>query len=409
LETGKPVILTFIGNYLPGFKSGGILRSIVNTVDSLCDEYDFWIVTRDRDLGEDQPYPDIKVNQWQRIGSAMVYYIQPPLFTLKEITKLINNTQHDIIFLNSFFETFTIDVLLIRKLGKINCNPVIVSPRGEFAWASLKLKYAKKFIFIQVARLTGLYKNVTWHASSEFEMADIMRVMKIKPEHIHIALDLPVKMIHDGSIPSADTINDETEGIRIVFLSRISREKNLDYAIKILQKVKTHVVFNIFGPAEDTLYWEECQVLIGQLPQNVTVNYQGSVAPEEVSAIFSGYDLFLFPSGGENYGHVIAESLTSGTPVLISDKTPWKNLEDDGLGWDIPLESPDAFVEIIENLARLNANERHNMKMLVKNNIRKRIYDPAILEANRTLFTKQFMNNPAVTVNSVDQTGKLKE
>ncbi len=49
----------FIGNYLPGYKSGGIQRVTINTVDHLCDEFEFRIVTRDRDLGVEQPYPDI--------------------------------------------------------------------------------------------------------------------------------------------------------------------------------------------------------------------------------------------------------------------------------------------------------------------------------------------------------------
>jgi hypothetical protein len=43
------------------------------------------------------------------------------------------------------------------------------------------------------------------------------------------------------------------------------------------------------------------------------------------------YDLFLFPTLGENYGHVISEALASGCPVVISDQTPWRNLEAEGI------------------------------------------------------------------------------
>ena len=35
------------------------------------------------------------------------------------------------------------------------------------------------------------------------------------------------------------------------------------------------------------------------------------------------HDLFVFPTLGENFGHVIYESLMCGTPVLVSDNTPW--------------------------------------------------------------------------------------
>ncbi len=40
----KTKILVFIPNYLPGYKSGGILRSVVNTVDWLNNDFEFWIV-----------------------------------------------------------------------------------------------------------------------------------------------------------------------------------------------------------------------------------------------------------------------------------------------------------------------------------------------------------------------------
>ena len=54
-------------------------------------------------------------------------------------------------------------------------------------------------------------------------------------------------------------------------------------------------------------------------------------------------DLFFFPAHGENYGHVIAEAMAAGCPVLISDQTAWRNLEEKGAGWDLPLDAPGRF------------------------------------------------------------------
>lgn len=278
----KPIILTFVGNYLPGYKAGGILRSIANTVDHLCDDYEFWIVTRDRDLGEDKPYTGIMLNQWQQIGNAMVYYLQPQSSTVKDIFNLIVATPHQVVYLNSFFDPFTIKVLLIRKLGWVNFKRVILAPRGEFAWGSLGLKYPKKLAYIQVARLFGLYKKITWQASSEFEALDIIKVMKIKPDAIHIALDLPNKISPDESLNVTSQPTPDCEGLRLVFLSRIAREKKLDYALRVLNKVNARVVFDIYGPAEDAIYWKECQELIRQLPSNVMVNYLGGVNPPAI-------------------------------------------------------------------------------------------------------------------------------
>jgi len=384
----RPIILTFIGNYLPGYKAGGILRTIVNTVDNLCDEFDFRIVTRDRDLGDAEPYPDIKLKQWQKVGNAMVYYLPPRSITLRDLNNLIVGTPHHVLYLNSYFDPLTVKALLNRKLRRKPYKPVIVAPWGEFAWASLKQKYAKKFVYIQAARLFGLYKDATWRASSEFERSDIIKVMKIKPSKIHITGDFPIKNIPGMFINVTHQQSSGRAGLNIVFLSRISREKNLDYALRVLSKVKARVIFDIYGPAENAAYWKECQAIIGQLPANVKVNYLGSVDPNQVVNIFSRYDLFLFPTGGEAYGHVIAECLISGTPVLISTDTPWRNLQAAGLGWDIDLAQAGSFVEIIEKYAQLSEDERMNKRTIIKAKIVKRLLDPAVLEANRTLFRR---------------------
>jgi glycosyltransferase involved in cell wall biosynthesis len=382
----KPVILTFVGNYLPGYKAGGILRSVVNTVDHLCDEFDFRIVTRDRDLGENTPFPNIKPNQWQAVGNASVYYLTPDLCTTKNILNVILNTEHDILFLNSFFDSFTVKILWNNKLKKGYFKPIIVSPRGEFAWASLKQKYPKKFLFIQAARLIGLYDEVTWHASSEYEAQDLLNIMKIKPGNIHIALDLPNKTRSMQSSADKALNCNKSDDLKVVFLSRISREKNLDFALKVLEKVGKKISFDIYGPKENLNYWGECEKIISRLPANVSVKYLGEVHPADVVDVLSRYDLFFFPSGGENYGHVIAESLSAGTPVLISTHTPWRNMHSDGLGWDVDLRSIDSFVEIIRNVSEMGIEERLKLRMSIRERSKKRLADPSVLDANRRLF-----------------------
>lgn len=385
----KPIVLTFVGNYLPGYKAGGILRNIVNTIDHLCDEYDFWVVTRDRDLGDDRPYQDITINAWQRVGNAMVYYLSPESNNLRAIHRLIVATKHDILFLNSFFDPLTIKVLVNRKLNGAAFKPIIVAPYGEFAWASLGQKFPKKIVFIHAARLWGLYKNLTWRVSSEFEAADLMKVMRIKNDPIHIAGDFPIKNIPEVN---SETVAEQTSGdkcLRIVFLSRISREKNLDYALKVLGKVRAKVLFDIYGPDENKSYWNECQELIKQLPGNIVVKYLGNANANQVLQIFSHYDLFLFPTGGEAYGNVIAESLMVGTPVLVSTETPWRNLQADRLGWDISLGHMDAFVDVIEKYSQVDESERSARRTVIRAKIQERLCDPAVLETNRQLFNNQ--------------------
>ncbi|HPJ96846.1 MAG TPA: glycosyltransferase family 4 protein [Syntrophales bacterium] len=384
----KKIVLVFVGNYLPGYKAGGILRSIVNTVDHLHSEFEFRIVTRDRDVGDGEPYLNVNLYEWQRVGNALVFYLPPHSETVHQLAKLIQDTPHDVLYLNSFFDPLTIRVLFGRMLGLTGSRPVIVAPWGEFAWASLSQKYLKKWLFMLFARSFGLYRNVIWRASSELEKEDIIKAMKINPESIQIAGDFPIKQNPASSSAPKIQFPANHEGLKIIFLSRISREKNIDYALRILSKIKTNVVYDIYGPAENETYWKECKDLIQKLPPNVTVRYLGSVAPDQVINVFSQYDLFLFPTGGEAYGHVIAESLSAGTPVLISTETPWRQLQKDEFGWDVNLANEDQFVNIIEEFASLSVEKRLAKRAVIKARIPQLLIDPIVLESNRQLFLR---------------------
>ena len=54
-----PRILTLVGHYPPAYKAGGPLRSVSNLVECLGDDLEFWVLTRDRDLGDAVPLPGI--------------------------------------------------------------------------------------------------------------------------------------------------------------------------------------------------------------------------------------------------------------------------------------------------------------------------------------------------------------
>ena len=87
------------------------------------------------------------------------------------------------------------------------------------------------------------------------------------------------------------------------------------------------MTFDIFGPANDPAYWAECEQLISRLPAHVKVHYRELIPNVDVAATLAGYDLFLLPTRGENFGHAIFDALEVGLPVLISDQTPWRELE----------------------------------------------------------------------------------
>ena len=160
--------------------------------------------------------------------------------------------------------------------------------------------------------------------------------------------------VYNGNGEISPRLPKEPGQVRIVFLSRIARKKNLDGALKMLGNVSGHVQFDIYGPIEDATYWQECRKLIDQLPARVQVTYRGAITPEVVPSTLAQYHALLFPTHGENFGHVVLEAWRSGCVVVMSDQTPWRGLRERQIGWDISLKSPAKFQAAISELLAMD-------------------------------------------------------
>lgn len=373
-------VLVFAGFYLPGFKGGGPIRTIANMIDQVGDEIQFSLYTNDRDLGESTAYASIMPDDWQRVGKTNVFYASPAFGWIFKLWKNIANFDGDALHLNSFFSfRFSFLPLIFWSILKFK-KPIILGARGEFSKGALMLKAPKKFFFIRLFRMLGLHKNITWHASTDHEALDIRRVMG---ERANIRLAIDIARPGDDVNFSPRVVNGP---LRIVFISRISPMKNLLGAIKMLCRVKAHVIFDVYGPTEDEFYWKECRSAAELLPDNVNFNYCGTLLPNKVLGQLTQYDLFFFPTLGENFGHVIAEALSAGLPLLISDATPWRDLSKKLIGWDIPLHQPEIFVACIEECCSKPPEEYDNWRKSIRAWAVNNIGNKDAIEQNRQLF-----------------------
>lgn len=385
MQTRKPTILALVRYYLPGHKSGGPVRTISNMVDQLGDEFDFRIVTSDRDSLDEVSYPGVALDTWNQVGKAKVYYLSPRNRSMLALARLCSDTPYDVLVLNSFFDpVFTQWPLLARRLGLLPAKPIVIAPRGEFSSGAMALNRWKKASYKWLASTLGLYSDLTWQASNEYEVADIRYAMDRTAQQIVVASNL-------ASLPNEkeleyNSLVRKPQDTLIVFLSRITPKKNLDFALRVMAKVKIPVRFNIYGPIGSEPYWRRCEGLIAELPSNVLVQYAGVLAHLEVSTVLGSHDLLFLPTRGENYGHVIMESLSAGTPVLIADTTPWRDLEQAGVGWDLPLDSEQRFADKIHHIAQMSDEAYRLLREQVRSFALQRAADPGILAANRKLF-----------------------
>ena len=150
---------------------------------------------------------------------------------------------------------------------------------------------------------------------------------------------------------------DDDPGLRAVFLGRLVEHKGLHIALEAIAKVSAPIELDVYGPMEDPKYVELCRGLITALPATATVRMLGMVDPDQTRTTLSGYDVLLMPTAGENFGHVVAESLSVSCPVMCSPHTPWNDVLEDGGGWVLD-RTPEAWTSAIEAYALLSPEER---------------------------------------------------
>jgi glycosyltransferase involved in cell wall biosynthesis len=326
-HTSRPFRVLMTSAYFePGFRAGGPIRSVARIVDTISDAIELTVVTGDRDFRAERPYSGLSGTWVDRARSRVFYLNVRSVPQWLHVLRELRAAPIDLLYVNSLWApAFTVIPVLAARLGLIKPAQVLVAPRGELSPGALSLKARKKRFFLRGwGRLLRSMK-VTWHATADLEADEIRAVfpwasVQINPNQTMLPDEpLPVATKHAGSA-------------RLVFISRISPKKNLDVALRALRDVTAPVDFDIYGPLEDAAYWARCQSLIQDLPGNVRVQYRGELSHAEVRPTFSRYDAFVFPTRGENFGHVIAESLSAACPVICPDNTPWTQVLDDGGG-----------------------------------------------------------------------------
>lgn len=342
-------ILMTIGSFAPGYRAGGPVKSVSQLLDTLEAGISVSLITRDRDMNSRTPYKGIS-GRWVGWRQSRVFYLDPR--NPSHWSRLGRSQQRycDVLYLNSLWEPLMVMLPAMAAVcGILRAGVIIVAPRGGLSPGALALKTPKKRAGLRFWQFMAKRLPLVFHATSELEASHIRSHFPSAPIAVypnHVTLDAPRRA--RPSTPGA---------ARFVFISRVSRKKNLLAAIEALTLVKNPMSLDIYGPIEDDDYWQECEMITASLPEHVTVNYRGELLPNQVQETFSLYDAFIFPTLGENYGHVVYESLSAGCPVICTDTTPWTPTLSAGAGTVVAAHI-EALAFELERRAAMSAHER---------------------------------------------------
>lgn len=345
----KSNILVFIDWYYPGFKAGGPVRSCRNMVAHLKDQFNFYIVTSNTEYTETIPYTNLQYNKWMDgPDGEKVIYLDQQHQSASEYNKLIKERDYSTLMIFGLFSK-NFSRLPLKVANQSNCKKIIVSPRGMLAPEALKIKGFKKKLFLKWSNLTSVFKNVIFHVSNDMEKNQVEKNIK-SYKNIIVASNFSRK--HQSiSIIKKDK---EVGKLKLISVARIAPEKNTKFALEILSKCKGEIELDIYGSIYSEQYWKECESLIKEMPKNVRVNYMGHLDSEKLFEVLPEYDFLFLPTRGENFGHIILESFICGLPVIISNRTPWNDLQSKRIGFEYDLRDVNGFKQCIEAMVDLD-------------------------------------------------------
>lgn len=356
----KPNVLVFIDWYYPGFKAGGPVRSCINMVQHLKDDFQFYIVTSNTEYTETVPYKEIEYNTWcNGLFGEKIMYLDSQHRTKKNYISLIIERKYSSVMIMGIFSK-EFSILPLKAINSTNISKVFVSPRGMLAPGALKIKGWKKRLYLAWANLTGFYAWISFHVSNKNEADQVRKNIK-RFKSIEIADNFPRYVLK-----KLEAVNvKEDQKLKLISVARIAPEKNTLFALEVLSHCKAKVSFDLYGSIYDINYWDECKKRIKQLPSNIRVEYKGDLASEKLFDVLPKYDFLFLPTRGENFGHIILESFMCGVPVIISNKTPWTDLSEKGIGIDLSLEDKSVFSSAIDIFAYSDSEKMFEMRKKV--------------------------------------------
>ena len=353
----KKKILIAIDWYLPGFLAGGPIRSIYNSANLLKDKYDLTIITSNRDLNSKIPYEGMKkFISYRKVNDVKVVYLSS--YNFWDLIKIITS-DFDLIYLNSMFSfKFTLMPLIIKKIISLS-SKIVLAPRGMLHQEALNQRRRKKKLYLYLTKFLYKQNNISFQATNNHEKDQIKSSICFKPNIIVLPnpIMLPKKELNNT--------NTNFKTLKLLYISRICDHKNLLFLIKSLKQlsneINNKIELNIYGFIEEEKYWEKCKNEIVSISKFVKITYLGIIQKIDKTEIFEKHHFFILMSKSENFGHVVYESLSSGRPVIISDKTPWNEIVKKQCGYVVNLNNNNDLNNVFKTV--LSIDQKKYLRM----------------------------------------------
>ena len=333
-------VLTFVSSI--DLSSGGPSRSVPMLVKGLAE------------LGVDITLMTIRsdnMNVHALEGTIAKLKVLEPSFSRKEIAQYLENEKFHLIQIQSMWDLPYHKVMVEARRQNI---PYIVTPRGMLEpWSLSQKKWKKKLAW-------WLYQRNDVQKS-----ACVFTTAKMEAEHVReLGITTCKAVIPNGIETDGYPCKSSIEGVKkqVLFLSRVHVKKGIELLFEAWKRLHSdYADWQLFvignGEAE---YIHSLENRVENLGLKDSIKILPPVFGEAKIKVYQESALFCLPSFSENFGMVIAEAMSCGTPVITTTNCPWNILNETNTGWCIDL-SVDNLERALREALSMNPTELYDM------------------------------------------------
>ena len=284
-------------------------------------------------------------------GTTAKLKVLSPSFSRKEIAKYLAEEKFVLIQIQSMWEWPYHKVMAeARKQG----IPYIITPRGMLEpWSLSQKKWKKKLAW-------WLYQRNDVQKS-----ACVFTTAKMEADHVgELGITTCKAIIPNGietdGYPCKSSVGHVKK--QVLFLSRIHVKKGIELLFEAWKRIHTDYQdwqLLVIGNGE-TEYIQSLERRVECLDLKDSIRILPPVFGNDKIRLYQESALFCLPSFSENFGMVIAEAMSCGTPVITTTNCPWEILNETNTGWCIDL-SVDNLEHALREAMWMDANALYDM------------------------------------------------
>ena len=283
----------------------------------------------------------------------------------RTITKIYKSAKNsDLIFVNGLGTETTIANIFLRK---IIIRKIVGDPVWERVYnKNLTTESFDNFQKNKQRLSIKIQKNIrNWSIKNSNLIITPSEHLKTFVQNIGFENDIYV--INNGvEIKQIEKVTLENKIIKLVVVSRLVNQKNIDIVIKAVKRIEDkNILLNIVGDGPEV---NNLKNLVKEKSLNKRVSFIGKIKNSELHNYLEDADIFIQASNYEGLPHSILEAINYEIPILSTEVGGCSAILNKGeRGYIIPM--PVSEVEISEGIRTIinNKNEARSKVKLAKN------------------------------------------